>query len=261
MSLIALAHASTPPSLTSAAIAFYATVATFIPVLYLALAVQGNASQSIFGAARVIVKRIIRSLARKVFRNAATGRPQNKPEIIRRAIFIIPVACIIPLAAVAIILAGALGEILAVYALYQEQDTPPTPTIVLFTAIFLIIAVAVGPVVTFIKTVFTFPRQIFWDTVKEVTVGGVEEVIIKEVILGRMVKTYKATAQKIKTYKATAQKIQDALEKARQDPPPQPPGPSPAEPAQPETGKIDPSLRPETPLTGPTQNTRNSSES
>ena len=253
MSLIALAHAPapTPPPLTSAAIAFYATVATFIPVLYLALAVQGNASQSMFGAARVIMKHIIRSLTRTMFRNAATGRPQNKVEISLRAIFIFVVAGTIPLAAAAIIVAGALGEILAAYALYQGQDTPPTRTIVLYAAVFLIIAVATGPAVTFIKIIFTFPRQIFWDIAKEVTVGGVKEVILKKVILGGMATKYKATVQK----------FQDALEKTRQDPPPQPPGSSPAEPAQPETGKTDPGPRPETPRTDPTQNTRNLSES
>ena len=284
MSLIALAHAPAhgPPPLTPAAMAFYATVATFIPVLYVALAVQGNASQSIFGAARAVMKPIIRSLIRNFFRHVATERPQKKTEIIRQRtviirqiIFITAAAWTIPLAAVLIIIAGALGETLAVYALYQGQDTLFTRTIVLVTAIFLISAVAAGPAVTFVKTASTFIRQIIKDVFREVMVGGV----VKEVILGSITKkllralekddqdlsaeapgtsqgeaarpetgqTDPAQSQKdaifggiTKKYQATAEKFLRALEKADQDLSPEAPGTSQGEAARLETGQTDP---------------------
>jgi len=229
--------------------AFYATVATFIPVLYLALAVQGNASQSMFGAARAIMKPIIRSLTRSFFRNAITDRPQKKTETIRRRtiatrrIIICAVACTIPLGAVLIIIAGTWGETLAVYALYQGQDSPPTRTIVLLTAIFLISAVAAGPAITFVKIAYAFVQQIFKDVAKEF--GGVaKEVIVKEVggvvkdvivkeVGGGMTKKYRDIT---KNYQATAEKFLRALEKNL---PPESPGSSSAEADRAEIGQTD----------------------
>jgi hypothetical protein len=111
---------------------FYATIATVIPVLYLALTVQGQLYGDMLG-------RAWRGLLRKERDWGVSLRP------LRLAI---PVGLIV--AAVAILAAGLGGEILAIFALYNASGARAGPW-VLLSVLVLVVAAAVGPLWAFLR--------------------------------------------------------------------------------------------------------------
>ena len=133
-------------------IAFYATVATFIPVLYIALVVQGRASEGIFAVVRSFIRWFLRT---------------NREEQPARTIMAISAVGLLIAGILAIIFIGTYTEVLAVYALYQGQDEPLTRITVLQFTIILIIAVGASAVVTFIRAAINAGRQLIKDMTKD----------------------------------------------------------------------------------------------
>jgi MFS family permease len=133
-------------------IAFYATVATFIPVLYIALVIQGRASEGIFA--------VVRSFIRRLFRT-------NTEETLTRTILTVSAVFALIAGTLAIIFIGTYTEVLAVYALYQGQDEPLTRSTVLQFTIILIIAVGASALVTFIRAAINAGRQLIKDLTKD----------------------------------------------------------------------------------------------
>ena len=111
---------------------FYATITTVIPVLYLALTVQGPLYSS-------MLKRAWSGLLRK----------ERDLELSLRLLRVsISVGLII--AAVVILAAGLGGEILAIFALYNGSSAQAGPW-VLLSVIALVVATAVGPFWAFLR--------------------------------------------------------------------------------------------------------------
>ena len=118
---------------------FYTVVATLIPVLFIALAVQVPLFVRVFVA--------YQSLARA----RPYGRSRGLIEqggLIYKIIFNAS-AWVLVFLLVPIVIAGVWGELLAVYALYQQQDQPSTRYLVLVLTVLLIIAVPAMAVATF----------------------------------------------------------------------------------------------------------------
>lgn len=124
------ASAATPPFNST----FYATVAVLIPVLFLALAVQGRTSENLLRASATANRRYL---------EAARHGPLPR----RVAAIVIVPAMIADL----IVLFGGAGEIVAVITLYRRTAPPPTGPWVLAGTIFLIAAVAAGPFLTALR--------------------------------------------------------------------------------------------------------------
>lgn len=122
--------------MTPSQIAFYATVATIIPVLYIALAVQGNAGASLVSAAwRILSGRKLRTVL---------------PRTVLLVVFLVPAFI-----ATVIVLGGALAESVAIWTLYK--GAPPRPgsgPIVLWLTIFLVVAVTAGPLLDYLRVGF-----------------------------------------------------------------------------------------------------------
>lgn len=137
-------------------IAFYAAVATFIPVLYIALVVQGRASEGIFAAVRAVVRSFIRWMLRT-----------STEKTLTRTILTVSAVGVLIAGTFAIIFIGTWTEVLAVYALYQGQDEPLTRSNVLQFTIILIVAVGVSAVVTFIRAAINAGRQLIKDVIKD----------------------------------------------------------------------------------------------
>jgi len=110
---------------------FYVTAATVIPILYLALTLQGRTYED-----------IVNAVFGKIRRNyiAQAG--------VRSYIWLI-LAVILSLAAVAIVVFGITGEWEAILALYNHYSTPGGASWVLFASIILMIAVGIGPIIRF----------------------------------------------------------------------------------------------------------------
>lgn len=111
---------------------FYTTVATVIPVLYLALTVQGQLYGSMLrqGWRRLLRKERDWGLSLRLLRLAV-------------AVWLI-------VAAVVILAAGLGGEILAIFALYNASGSLAGPW-VLLSVIVLVVAAAVGPLWAFLR--------------------------------------------------------------------------------------------------------------
>lgn len=138
------------PALTPSLIAFYATVATVIPVLFIALAVQGTTVQW---------------LAVTYFRRAGdlsfVKKLPSRPRAFR--VMVLPAAAlalsVVGAVHALILVGGVLGEFFAIYALYQGADTSWHRFVVLVSVTFLIIMVAAGPLVAFFKVAFESRRK------------------------------------------------------------------------------------------------------
>jgi hypothetical protein len=153
-STTALAHAATtaPPPMTAATIAFYATAATIIPVLYIAIAVQGPAYQNLISAMADIDR-----------------RRDSNPQGYWRPILLTAVSAVLFVAAVLILTYGVLSEIDAIYALYQQQARNSTAQAVLIGVIILTIATAAGPALTFVRYNYKFITQAGQDAPEDTT--------------------------------------------------------------------------------------------
>jgi hypothetical protein len=117
--------------MTASQIAFYATTATIIPVLFLAIAVQGPGYENLLKAL-----------------SAMTWRAEQT----RRWLFTSGIAVITAGAIAALIVfIAAVSEILASYALYQQQTEISTAQMVLTGVILLIFVTAAGPAVTYAR--------------------------------------------------------------------------------------------------------------
>ena len=136
--ILALAHGHAAPAFNGL---FYATVALILPVLFLALAVQGTMFED-----------LVKIAARRAQAYKATIRDEAaQRKLSARTLLGVTFLAGTPGAvAVAILLYGTLGEILAVIALYQQRAAGPTGLIVLLATIFLVIAVAIRPFTTFV---------------------------------------------------------------------------------------------------------------
>jgi tetratricopeptide (TPR) repeat protein len=143
LALLARSHAA--PVLNTT---FYATAALLIPVLFLAIAVQGNAFRQVINApgrlaadaavtARGDLDQLDAARQNKILKLSAVWL---KLEALRIAVWFLE------LAAFLIMAAGAIGELLAVYALYQGHDQPGVGLTVLLSAALLTCAVIIEPV-------------------------------------------------------------------------------------------------------------------
>ncbi len=109
---------------------FFATAATIIPVLFLALAVQGRGYEN-----------VLEYLKFQAHRVESRGWTAYIAMCLFLAAFLIPAY-------------GTIGEIVAVYALYQEQAGSVTTQNVLAAAILLTAMTAVAPVLAFVRNFF-----------------------------------------------------------------------------------------------------------
>jgi hypothetical protein len=105
---------------------FYVVCATVIPVLFLAVAVQGNAYKAVLDAAMKAART-----------NANDGWLRQMSALARsRTLQIIGYF---------IWSAGAIGEILALQVLYQDHESPGSRITVFLATIVLVVAAAAGP--------------------------------------------------------------------------------------------------------------------
>jgi hypothetical protein len=121
-SLATLTHTAPAPAFNGL---FYATTATIIPVLYLAIALQGSTYQDLLRAIKPAVRRQIEN-----------DRSSQVPALL--ALLAIPIL---------IIGFGAFGETYSLIALYTRSANANLAPVVLEAAIFLILAAAAGPLV------------------------------------------------------------------------------------------------------------------
>jgi len=140
MRLTSLAHtaAAAPPFNST----FYATVATIIPVLYLALAVQGSTYADLLKAAAKAWNSI-RQRANRSGPAAGIFLPYIGSVLLGTAALQIPIL-------------GVLGEIQALIAL-DQQRAPGGPRIAIVTSATLAVAVAAGPALAFARFLSNLP--------------------------------------------------------------------------------------------------------
>lgn len=170
---IAASPAHVPPAFNAD---FYVATVTVIPVLFLALAVQGPVyRKALRGTWRLtlytsptwpsIFVKFLDNLPRNNDGLRAAGRILIMiwAAMITIAVFILVLArCIFAFAlalvltfGIAIIAAGGYGELLGVYALYQAQGQHTTRIIVLLATMLLVVLVAAGPLVTYVLSAFS----------------------------------------------------------------------------------------------------------
>jgi hypothetical protein len=131
-SLASLTHAAAAaPAFNST---FYAVAATVIPVLFLAVAVQGRGYKNLMKALDVMDQ----------------GSDPDIPLAKADAAIFAATAVLVTIATL-ILAAAVLSEILAVYALYQQQARSTTGQTVIISVILLTIATATGPALTFLS--------------------------------------------------------------------------------------------------------------
>ena len=128
--------------------AFYATAATIIPVLFLAIAVQG----SLYGD---LLKASTKTLDRFRERSAGCSPPQRA---LRAWIASLLVSLLASITAITILIFGVTGEIQALASLSSQQvkGDPHGP---LIAAVMLTLASAAGPALAFVGTVVTISRR------------------------------------------------------------------------------------------------------
>jgi hypothetical protein len=141
--LASLAHGTSaaPPAFNTA---FYATAATIIPVLFLAIAVQG----SLYGD---LLKASTKTL--DSFRERSVGSSPPRAWIASLLLSLLA-AC----TAITILIFGVTGEIQALASLSSQQvmGDPHGP---LVAAVMLTLASAAGPALAFVGTVVTISRR------------------------------------------------------------------------------------------------------
>ena len=111
---------------------FYATTATVIPVLYLALTVQGP-----------LLPGLLSRLHRSLELISKPGKDKQARE--RRVIALLGGAYVLMTAAALIVAAGVAGEVIALIALERAHDSPLTRAIVLSSVVGLLLVTAAGP--------------------------------------------------------------------------------------------------------------------
>ena len=131
-SLALLAHAAAPPPPAFNGL-FYATAATVIPVLFLAIAVQGRTYENLVNAGTAADRRLS---------EATTWRRRTIAYVSGSVLFVI---------AGLILVWGVLSEIIAVAALHQQQASGAAGFIVLIGTIFMVIAAAGPPALVFAR--------------------------------------------------------------------------------------------------------------
>jgi hypothetical protein len=135
MTVASLAHwAGTPAPAFNAT--FYSTVATVIPVLFLAIAVQGRGYEDLLKAFTSAYRRWM--------------TPGSWLRALPTAVILIGASML----AFVILVFGALGEVLAVYALYQQQAVSSTTLSVFLAVMFMVLMTAAGPVRAYGRAVF-----------------------------------------------------------------------------------------------------------
>jgi hypothetical protein len=124
---------------------FYVTCATVIPVLFLARAVQ--AERSFPSYLRAFIGLGSRSSTRHIPDgrgiSAAQGFAMRWPgavEAMERAAYVF-----LAYVGLANVIAGGIGEALALQALYSRSDYPVTRVVVLVTTLLLVVSVLTGP--------------------------------------------------------------------------------------------------------------------
>jgi hypothetical protein len=146
-SLASMAHwtSAAAPAFNTA---FYATAATIIPVLFLAIAVQG----SLYGD---LLKASTKTLDRFRERSAGSSPPQRA---LRAWIASLLVSLLASCTAITILIFGVTGEIQALASLSSQQveGDPHGP---LIAAVLLTLASAAGPALAFVGTVVTISRR------------------------------------------------------------------------------------------------------
>jgi hypothetical protein len=129
---------------------FYATVATVIPVLYLAIAVQG----STFDATLRWLYGVIVTKERRLARFAWLHRiPRNRGIRVAR-VSITMLASTIVLAMAILLIGSLIGEVIAILALYHRQSSP-WQVLCIISVVFLAAVIALVP---FWRLAATFRR-------------------------------------------------------------------------------------------------------
>lgn len=123
---------------------FYLTAATVIPVLYLALTLQGNTYNNLMTRWRKINKE-----------SSFTFWPQVR----------VVTAAILAISGAAITILGIIGEYSALQALVQERTGPNTQVNVFDACTALLITVGIGPVYLFLNAFFGTMRDDFLGAV------------------------------------------------------------------------------------------------
>jgi hypothetical protein len=125
--MTSLAHAGVHLiSLTATRVAFYATAATVIPVLFLAIAIQGNVLEDVLSAGSPPAP------ARDPRR-----QPRRQPGLVGRWLRVITAG--------AILWAGSTAEVIAMLQLFSDTDTTQAHVYVLVAVIILVVALAARP--------------------------------------------------------------------------------------------------------------------
>jgi len=110
---------------------FYVTCATVIPVLFLAVAVQGRAYESVLRAARMAAQA----------RHGKRWTRQLGP---------VGIAVSLRLIAYAVVFAGGYGEFLALWALYLRSELRGMRASVLAATVALVVVVSAGPALAYL---------------------------------------------------------------------------------------------------------------
>ena len=142
-SLASAVHGET--ALTPSLLAFYATIGTVIPVLFIVLVVQGTTYQQII--------RVSRDLRDRRARTSSRGSRFAAPVVTGGG------SLVLFYAAFFILFAGGVGEFGAIFALYQGSDTRSSRLAVLVLAGFLILMVVGGPILELTKPVTSGPES------------------------------------------------------------------------------------------------------
>lgn len=143
-SLATLAHAVTPAAPPFNA-NFFIVAATVIPVLFLALAVQGRTYESLV----------------KAFSDAHQRWITPGPRI--RVLAAGAISVIAVLAAWVILLYSAVAEVIAIYVLYKQQARSTTAHTAFAAVTFMVIMTAAGPALALIRVVLTeFVSDMKW---------------------------------------------------------------------------------------------------
>jgi hypothetical protein len=130
----ALAHHAAAPAFNST---FYATVATVIPVLFLAIALQGGTYQTLLAAYAANVR---------AYRQTMRAARAAGQLTLRKALASVPSTHLPGYAAAATVLAGLYGEGVALDALYSQQAPPAAGLGVLIATLYLVAIAASGPI-------------------------------------------------------------------------------------------------------------------
>jgi len=121
---------------------FYATCATIIPVLFLALAVQGNVYEELLKAPA----KTLLGMTDDLLRYARAPSVRNLGPLLTAALLNSPLM----LLAVGIVTFGVIGEAKSLLALYSKQAVGG-PAEVLVAALFLAAAAAAGPIARLLR--------------------------------------------------------------------------------------------------------------